>query len=1000
MAGTPLGIGLGIDFSKLDADLSRVADRIEKVGSETSIKIGSMAGLAAKGDLGADKIAGQVSQIGMSLAQGMASGVRASSAVLLGLGSRINAMVDRIGGMMLTMFNRIDVAMKGHRWTNLLTGLSNSLGNFASGSGKVLSPLDKAMGGAFGAIAKRASQVFNTMFENLGKTITAAMEKAAASMAQAMVAAAGKIETSMKVSLQSIDVTVQSLARTMSTSMIKAIDQIAEKLKHLKVDAAGAAESLKMGGPGRPYVRELGPPERERKPVTVAEKIKMPTETAQMKFAKGVDMRKFGADELAPPAPKKMDFAGSVPKPQMFKEFQSIIKDTVTGIKQIPVAFQAAVASGNQYAVAASAALTVLLKIDKAAATTAAVIVRVGAGFAAMGLAAAAAIGRSISFFQSLGSVGKTSYAELFKGNSLFAASVLATVKTVNLLVRGLWDLVTLKAFRRVSDDAQKFGGAVQTSTGLMGKLLGSVGRLGVELAAAFGVVGLVYKVVQFFEKGVKAATDLNTVVAQSKVVFGESFGEVEAQAEKNAKAYKISKAAQLDLAASFGNMAQGAGIGEAAAAGLANELTDIAVNATGVGVSFSEASEAMKTGLSGRAIALKQLAVNIDDNTTKAYAWSTGIAKTGQELTMQQTLLSRAGQIMRGLSYAQGALASGANLASVQFQKAGGGIALFAEKIGELLLPAVQSGTKGFNALMGGVLDLVDRSAPALQSWSTAASENVNTVIEKTVEFGPAILSNLTWAWEEAKKGPLGFVIEGTEAVVNFAKAIPEAIGIGIRNMGTLWEIAKLEVGAFVTNAMATIRTIPGNFGIIFPWILKNWRTLLIDLGEALKTIGGNLLENAINLGKAVWEALKGGEFKFEWTPLLDGFKATTEQLPDLIKPDLISVGDEVNKLYAKIGENELKVNNKTKADEAAMTGKKPPILPEDKGKEYKLGGALEQGSKEAFSAIARGTAGKSTTTDAVKQNVTVSQAIHKAIQQQTDVIKNKAFAPALTVK
>jgi hypothetical protein len=775
---------------------------------------------------------------------------------------------------------------------------------------------------------------------------------------------------------------------------------------------------MKGVGAARPYMRQLAPPQKEKPIIDVNAKIKPPSAAEIERLAKSVNMKVFSGKELTPlPKPQKQEFSGAMPKPQMFKEFQSIIKDTVAGIKGIPVAFQKAVASGNQYAVAASRSLTVLLAIDRAAATSAAMLVRIGAGFAAMGLAAAAAIGRTISFFSTLGSVGKVTYGDLFRGNNIFVAAVLASTKTVYHLVRGLFDLVTLNAFRRVGDDAKKFGGAVQTSTGLLGRLSSSVGRLGVELAAAFGVVGLVYKVVQFFEKGVKSAADLNTEVARSKLVFGESFGPVAEQVEKNTKAFNVSKAAQMELTSSLGSMAQGFGASEAKSADLAVGLNELAVNAMGIGVSFTDASEAMKAGLSGRAFQLKQLAVNIDENSTKAFAWKTGIAGVGQELTTQQTLMARAGQIMRGLSYVQGSLAAGANLASVQFQRAGGGMALFAERIGELLLPAVQSGTRGFNALMGGVLDLLDRGAPAIQSWSSAASESVQTVIAQTVEFGPTILANLTWAWEEAKKGPLGFVIEGTEAVVNLAKAIPEAIGIGIRNAGTLWEIAKLQVGNFVNNAMAYLNTIPGNFGLVFNWLANNWDKILVDMLRLFMSFISRILEAAMKLGTAIKDALTGKGvggvvdfFKTQTQDLLsgkqfedvwNGFEKSTAALPEMIKPHLDSVEDQVAKLYEKIGQNELKIKPPKKPEEiAAAVGKKPPILAEDKGKEYKLGGALEAGSKEAFSAISRGASGRSSTTDAVKQNVTVSRAIHKAVQQQTEVIKNKAFAPALNAK
>src|SRR4051812_37536253 len=114
--GQPLGIGLGIDFSTLDADLNKVADRIEKVRREASIKVGSFAGLAASsradkggsgsGGMRADELAAQVQRVGISLSQGVASGVRTSSALLLSLGARMNSMLDRLAGTTITMFER------------------------------------------------------------------------------------------------------------------------------------------------------------------------------------------------------------------------------------------------------------------------------------------------------------------------------------------------------------------------------------------------------------------------------------------------------------------------------------------------------------------------------------------------------------------------------------------------------------------------------------------------------------------------------------------------------------------------------------------------------------------------------------------------------------------------------------------------------------------------------------------------------------------------------
>ena len=351
-----------------------------------------------------------------------------------------------------------------------------------------------------------------------------------------------------------------------------------------------------------------------------------------------------------------------MPEPGMFKVFKEVASDVLNTVQKIPsrigminTAFNEAVATGNKAAIAVAGVGMAFEKVYEAGAFVVKGVARITAGILAMGFAAAAAVGKTISFFSTLGSVGKKSFGDLASGHNVFVAGILVSTKLVYHLARGLFDLVTLRAFARVGNDAKNAGSAISTTTGLVGKLTGSVGRLGVELLAAFGVIGLVYKTVQFFKGGVKAAADLNAEAARAKVVFGDSFGQVEEQVAKTTKEFKISKGAQLEVANAFGSMAQGAGVSEQKSADLANQLTSLAVDMTGLGVSFAESSEAMKTGLSGRAISLKQFSVNIDENTTKAFAWKTGIARVGAELTNQQTLMARVGQMMRGMSYAQG---------------------------------------------------------------------------------------------------------------------------------------------------------------------------------------------------------------------------------------------------------------------------------------------------------------------------------------------------------
>lgn len=1078
-------------MSALDSQLAKVADKISNVGSTTELKVGTLGGLK-ESNINIDKMADQMTRVGANLSSSLSSGMGVSNALLLSFAAKINALLDQMSSMMMTMFNRVDVAMKGHRWTNMMTGLSNQLGNFASGAGKKLSPLDRALGGAFGQNAKIGAAVFNTMFENLGKKMTEVMTRSAGEMTKEMGNAAKMIARIMISSMNEVSASVKALAATMSTSMLKSLETISVKLKDVSSSTARAMKGEGGFQPKGVYygrAREPRAMKPSKEPIDIAEKIKPPSRTALKEYFNEIRrmapelMKELSLDfQIKPKAPQRtMEFKGAIPDPALGKAFGSVMKDALSiitkipeAIKQIPNVFNAAVASGNKFAIVAAGIAQGFIFVGQVAADVVVGVARIASGFLAMGLAAAAAIGRSISFFSTLGSVGSKSFAQLASGHNVFAAGLLVSTKLVYHLVRGLWDLVTLKAFRRVGDDA-KF------ATSAVSKLGSSVVRLGTEIAAALGVVGLVYKVVQFFQGGVKAATELNATMIRTRLVFGDATAAVEAQAETLARATGVTKNAQLELAAGFGSMAQTAGLSEAASAALSNKLTALAVDMTALGIPMETSAEAIKTGLEGRAITLKQFGAAINEDTVKAQmlknqlvgvnrviaqlsattqtvkpvAPAVGLAFGGQKKLVaeharnqaQQTadqakhlairdknrkeaeqralpkaqrvkptaaagplvkpeaagrtneLLARSQLIFQGLAYAQGAAAKVATSVGVQFQQAGGGVKMFAEKIGEMLLPALQAATTGFNAVMGSVLDMVSAAGPAIKSWGTESAGVITDFIAQTKEFGPSVLVNLTWLWDEAKKGPLGFVFEASEYLFDLAKMIPEMIGVGVRNMGTLWEIAVLKVGDFASNVVAIARTIPENFDRLWKWLSKNWKELLVDMIMNMHNFAVNIATNLGNLGKAIWNALRTGEFQFEWTDLTKNFQKTTEKLPELLKPALTSSQALIDEKFASIGEKELKRKKYEAAAVPDLTGKKPPP-PEEKKSEYKLGGALEVGSKEAFSALSRNIAGKSSTTDAVKQGVSVAKDQLGVAKQQLAVMQGQAKMPALNVK
>lgn len=86
--------------------------------------------------------------------------------------------------------------------------------------------------------------------------------------------------------------------------------------------------------------------------------------------------------------------------------------------------------------------------------------------------------------------------------------------------------------------------------------------------------------------------------------------------------------------------------------------------------------------------------------------------------------------------------------------------------------------------------------------------------------------------------------------------------------------------------------------------WFGRNWKNIFTDIFNGTVAIFTNLFSNVKNFFTQLWNFIatrgKSG-FNFTWTPLLDGFKAVTEQLPQIAEREMgpleKSLTDQFNK-------------------------------------------------------------------------------------------------------
>ena len=103
----------------------------------------------------------------------------------------------------------------------------------------------------------------------------------------------------------------------------------------------------------------------------------------------------------------------------------------------------------------------------------------------------------------------------------------------------------------------------------------------------------------------------------------------------------------------------------------------------------------------------------------------------------------------------------------------------------------------------------------------------------------------------------------------------------------GHLQETLQLVGAELALFAVRSVAQVTWAFTTAIPaalkWLGQNWQNGFVDLLHVTETVFENLLINAKNFGVAVWEAIKGNGFHFDWTPLTDGFKSTMTEFPKI---------------------------------------------------------------------------------------------------------------------
>lgn len=220
-----------------------------------------------------------------------------------------------------------------------------------------------------------------------------------------------------------------------------------------------------------------------------------------------------------------------------------------------------------------------------------------------------------------------------------------ASIKQVN---QNLSDLER----RAVSSSRGASSGIDRMTASMFKGVLGAQALYGAAIKAAQGIKELA-----------KESIGLAMEAIESESLFASSMGKMTNQALKWSK--DLSKSLglnQYELRKNIGTfnvMFTAMGIGAEKAFELSRGLTQLAYDmASFYNLRPEEAFDKLRAGITGQTEPLKRLGILVDEATAKTYAYKTGIAETGAQLTQQEKVLARYAAITAQTAVAQGDLA------------------------------------------------------------------------------------------------------------------------------------------------------------------------------------------------------------------------------------------------------------------------------------------------------------------------------------------------------
>jgi hypothetical protein len=265
----------------------------------------------------------------------------------------------------------------------------------------------------------------------------------------------------------------------------------------------------------------------------------------------------------------------------------------------------------------------------------------------------------------------------------------------VEVPLKGDLDDRGFRRYRRELDTTERHtrGFAV----GLRGSFGAVRGYAAGASAAATGSVALLGL------KVLGTANDIGESLAKNGELFGRHADRIDRWSKTTADAFGVSRAQALEAAGAYGSLFETIGLADRPAANMSKRLVELAADlASFNNADPSETLDALRSGLIGEAEPMRRFGSLLSETRVQAEAWSSGIAKQGEELTEQEKVQARYQLILKDTKAAQGDNARTGDQLAGSWRRLKARASDVGAELGERLIPFADKAVDATSKLIG----------------------------------------------------------------------------------------------------------------------------------------------------------------------------------------------------------------------------------------------------------------------------------------------------------